>query len=126
MAEKTNFCPFCGTKIDMDSYYCHNCGANLKQISKQTNNKSQEDLTEIENKATNTTEIYHIQKQNNGRGIFSIIFAFLSIIGILPLFGSLAAIFTGGWKAGPLGAIGRTLGWFSFIFYMSFAIMMFV
>lgn len=126
MNEKTNFCPFCGTKIELDSHYCHICGANLIQDSINTSTRQSETLPKTEVKTVPAEEEHQFKKQDNGNGFVSILFAFLSIIGILPFLGAIVAIFTGGWKSGPLGIIGRSLGWFSFIFYTSFAFMVLV
>lgn len=157
MTVQTNFCPFCGTNLERNSRYCHNCGAYLEQEISETakpikiiSEKPLEAFPEIyvpknikhtavgsgygktnvnerkQNEViTQEQENHQTRKQNDGQGIISFLFAILAIIGILPIFGSILAILTGGYKGGPLGIIGRTIGWVSLLFYLSFTFLMF-
>jgi hypothetical protein len=65
-------------------------------------------------------------KQNHGLGVMSFILGILAFIGILPLFGSLLAITFGGYKSGPLGILGRILGFISLVFYIAMILVMFI
>ena len=136
LIEKTNYCPFCGIKLELESKYCHNCGAflnsqihnqNQKQIkiisekpltinnetiSNETNSEKTEN-TQNDNQSVH----YQIRRENSSSGFVSFMFAMLSFFGILPFFSSTIAIITGGRKAGPLGIISRSIGWFLLGFY---------
>jgi hypothetical protein len=149
---KTQYCPFCGIAIEQDSKFCHNCGASLEnQTINQTKETpsvkiiSESPLHEhpeidttplrrphlngnsgyatVQNQTTTTYTHYPRKKQNDTQGFFSLLFAILSFVGILPFIGSILAIILGGKNAGPLGIVGRTMGLISLFFLVIFGFM---
>ncbi|MBK5113901.1 MAG: zinc-ribbon domain-containing protein [Candidatus Heimdallarchaeota archaeon] len=156
MIENYNeFCPFCGSIIEKNSKFCHNCGALIVQQQTTESSPSVRIISErpiaefpyidtnpltkqypisvsghnqrySESHHTTTYPSYRRRKQNHGLGVASLIFAILSFIGILPLIGSFLAIILGGNKSGPLGVIGRILGFISLILCLGLIFMLFI
>ncbi|NHJ48447.1 MAG: hypothetical protein FK733_11745 [Asgard group archaeon] len=76
---------------------------------------------------TTTTHKYpRRKKQDETQGVISFIFAILAFTGVLPFIGSIVAIILGGKHTGPLGRVGRILGWVSLILICVFGVFLFL
>ncbi|MFW9924542.1 MAG: hypothetical protein ACFFDW_14760 [Candidatus Thorarchaeota archaeon] len=127
-----NVCPFCGSAIEHNQDFCHNCGANLSESTQQRefklNNTEYTQSYQTNYPAAYTppqtypqypSTTYTPTKRNSSSdsaGIIALIFGILAILGILPCIGSIIAITVGSSAkndGSTAGQVGLILGWVS-------------